>query len=120
MFSSATLICLALLLMLSVGLYLWWLSVCDPLPTNDCPIVPHVYTHENVRVGGVYHAGWVSDAQSFEVLYIHWSGFFLIRCSRLNSHTTNHDYPPIEGWVRTLSSSQPIESHQLLAFLPLE
>lgn len=117
--SLTTAICFILLVAICGGLYLWWKSSDGPLREED-DTVPDTYTSENVRVGVSYHVEQDGAVQGFEVLSIHWSGFFLIRVEPAEGHELDRDHVGLGGWVRELSSSRLIEAGRLLEFLPPE
>lgn len=117
--SPTTIICFVLLAAICGGLYLWWRSSDGPLHEEDQPI-PDTYTSENVRAGVSYHVEQDGRIQSFEVLSIHWSGFFLIRVEPDEGHELDRDHVCPSGWTREVPSYRLITDGQLLEFLPSE
>ena len=117
--SLTTVICFVLLLTICGGLYLWWDSHGGPLRDEDHS-VPDVYTGENVRPGETYYVEHNGDIQNFEVLSVHWSGFFLIRVEPTEGYELDRDHARPNGWTRELPSNRLIEAGHLLTLLPPE
>ncbi len=114
-----TIICLVLLAAICGGLYLWWQSGGGSLGDEDRP-VPAVYTSENVRGGETYHVERAGETMDFEVLSVHWSGYFLVEVAPGEGEELDRDRVVISGWTRALPSNRLIEARHLLELLPPE
>lgn len=117
--SLATLICFVLLAAICGGLYLWWKSSDDPHHDED-RAAPDVYTSENVCPGVSYHVEQNGAIQDFEVISVHWSGYFLIEVAPDDGHELDRDHVRLNGWTRELPSDRLIEARHLLELLPSE
>lgn len=100
------------------GLYLWWKSI--PGTPQGPASAPDTYTSENVRAGETYHIEQGGETRDFEVLSVHWSGFFLVRVAPNEGQELDRDREVIEGWIRELPANRLIEAGRLLTELPDE
>lgn len=116
--SPATIICLVLLAGTIGGFYLWWKSI--PAEPRDPASAPDTYTSNNVRAGETYHVEQNGRVQEFEVLSVHWSGYFLIRVEPEDGHELDREPKSPNGWTRALPSNRLIEAERLLELLPDE
>lgn len=116
-----TIICLVILAAISMGGILWWKSQSGSAEDREkSQSAPEVYTSENVCAGETYHVEHAGEVQSFQVLSVHGSGFFLIRIEPTEGHELDRDHVSPSGWIRELPSNRLIEAKQLLEFLPSE
>ncbi len=113
-----TTVSLVLLVGMIGGLYLWWKSV--PGEPRNPASAPDTYTGENVLAGETYHVEEAGHVQDFEVLSIHWSGYFLIRVVPDDGLELDRDHKGPSGWTRALPSNRLIEAERLLELLPDE
>lgn len=119
MFTIQTLTCLTLLSIIVFGGILWWNSHSGPLHDENCS-APDVYTSANVRAGVTYHVEHGGTVQDFEVVSIHWSGYFLVEVEPPSGHELDRDFRHIRGWAKELASNRIVEAHHLLGELPVE
>ncbi len=116
--STQTLVSLVLLVGMASGFYLWWKSC--PSESRGSKSMRSTYTSKNVRAGDSYHVEENGAIQSFEVLSVHWSGFFLIQVEPTEGHELDRDHKSPSGWTREVPSNRLIEAKQLLELLPPE
>lgn len=105
---------MSIIMAVCVGL---WVNIKSS-DTETTSFVPDIYTGQNVRIGETYHVEQNDVIQTFEVIAIHWTGFFRIRVEPPEGHELDRDYALITGWTVAIPSSRLIEAQHLVAELP--